>query len=196
MSRGRAPEDEQIEMFHLIESQLSAIGIEKYEISNFAKPGFESQHNLVYWKDQSFWGLGVSAHSYDHLSGPFGERFWNTKDIFKYGEQSTARVLPAEQWEVLLKHEAMTDYCHMFLRTRSGLSEAALRNKFDAVSAQLIAEELTALLSDGLLERFGACVRLTTRGELLSNQVFERLTFLPPRTPLTQAKSIPYLTHV
>lgn len=195
MSRGRAPEDEQIEMFHLIENQLRSIGIEKYEISNFAKPGFESRHNLVYWKDQSFWGIGVSAHSYDRGAGPFGERFWNTKDIYKYGAQSKLESLPTDQSEQLLEHEAMTDFCHMFLRTKSGLSTAAVRNKFSAVSANLIADELELLLSEGLLESHGERVRLTPRGELISNQVFERLTFLPPRSPLTATKSNSYLLH-
>lgn len=200
MSRGRAPEDEQIEMFDLIETQLKSIGIEKYEISNFAKPGFESKHNLVYWNDQSYWGIGVSAHSYDAQAGPFGERFWNTKDIFKYGQQSTSRELPAEQRERLLKHEAMTDFCHMFLRTKSGFSTAALRNKFDAFSADLILTEAESLLREGLLEANGERFRLTSKGELISNQVFERLTFLPEKiptqTPLTATKSISYLSDV
>ena len=196
MSRGRAPEDEQIEMFHLIENQLKTIGIEKYEISNFARPGFESRHNLVYWNDQSYWGLGVSAHSYDRTAGPFGTRFWNAKDINKYGEQARSTELPSEQRERLLNHEAMTDFCHMFLRTRMGLSTAALRKKFDSASVRLILNEVESLLAEGLLESIGERVRLTARGELISNHVFERLTFLPPQTTLTQAKSIPYLDDV
>lgn len=198
MSRGRAPEDEQIEMFDLIETRLRTIGIEKYEISNFAKPGFESRHNLVYWKDQSFWGIGVSAHSYDRDAGPYGERFWNTKDIYKYGDQSLLKLLPGEQSEELREHEAMTDFCHMFLRTKSGLAPAAVRNKFSATAAGLIERELKSLLSDGLLEPVGDHVRLTPRGELISNQVFERLTFLPPqprRSALTASNSNSYLLH-
>lgn len=195
MSRGRPPEDEQIEMFHLIEKQLLAIGIEKYEISNFARPGFESRHNLVYWNDRSYWGIGVSAHSYDREAGPFGERFWNTKDIYKYGAQASAQTLSDDQRECLLEHEAMTDYCHMFLRTKAGLSTAALRNKFSEASAKLILDEIRRLIADGLLEPLNERVRLTERGELISNQVFERLTFLPSRTPLTEIKSNSYLLH-
>jgi oxygen-independent coproporphyrinogen-3 oxidase len=193
MSRGRAPEDEQVEMFQLIESRLQTIGLEKYEISNFAKPGFESKHNLVYWNDQNYWGIGVSAHSYDRNAGPFGERFWNTKDIFQYGRQSASANLPSEQNERLLQHEAMTDFCHMFLRTRTGLERAAARNKFGAAEGGLICSEIENLLADGLLEEFQSRVRLTPQGELISNQVFERLTFLPPRSSLTEAKSNPYL---
>lgn len=193
MSRGRAPEDEQVEMFQLIESRLQTIGLEKYEISNFAKPGFESKHNLVYWNDQNYWGIGVSAHSYDRNAGPFGERFWNTKDIFQYGRQSASANLPSEQNERLLQHEAMTDFCHMFLRTRTGLERAAARNKFGDAEGGLICSEIENLLAEGLLEEFQSRVRLTPQGELISNQVFERLTFLPPRSSLTEAKSNPYL---
>jgi oxygen-independent coproporphyrinogen-3 oxidase len=195
MSRGRAPEDEQVEMFHLIETQLGTIGLEKYEISNFARPGFESRHNLVYWNDQNYWGLGVSAHSYNRDSGRFGERFWNSKDIRKYGEQSLFSEIPENQRERLQQHEAMTDFCHMFLRTKRGFSWAALRNKFNGSAAARIENEARKLITDGLLEVADERLRLTARGEMISNQVFERLTFLPPQSTLTQAKSTPYLSH-
>jgi oxygen-independent coproporphyrinogen-3 oxidase len=195
MSRGRAPEEEQLEMFAMIENQLSGVGLDKYEISNFARAGFESQHNLVYWNDQNYWGLGVSAHSYKRDLGPFGERFWNTKDMNKYGEQSVARELPEIQREKLRQHEAMTDFCHMFLRTKAGFTWAALRNRFSQSAAALIETEAKKLVSEGLLEVINEGVRLTSRGELISNQVFERLTFLAPPSPLTQAKLAPYLSH-
>ena len=189
MARGRAPEDEQVEMFHLIERRLGAIGLAKYEISNFAKPGAESRHNLVYWSDRDFWGLGLSAHSYDASVGPFGERFWNSKDLREYALQCDQPDLPQPQSERLKRHEAMTDYCHMFLRTRRGLSTAALRNKFDAGSSGLILEEIERLCFRRLLQSDGERFHLTQDGELVSNQVFEKLTFLPP---LTRTKSNTY----
>jgi len=195
MSRGRAPEEEQVAMFELIENQLSGIGLEKYEISNFARPGFESRHNLVYWNDHNYWGLGVSAHSYKQDAGAHGERFWNTKDIKKYGDQSILPEIPEDQRERLRQHEAMTDFCHMFLRTKAGFSWAAVRNKFSLAAATLIENEARKLISEGLLEVDDGRVRLTSRGELISNQVFERLTFLPPPTPLTHNKSAPYLAY-
>ena len=81
MAIGRAPEDEQVKMFELIESELAKSGIYRYEISNFARPGFESKHNQLYWNDQPYWGLGTGAHSYfpqgSGNSGAWGMRFSN-----------------------------------------------------------------------------------------------------------------------
>ena len=58
MNQGRCSEKEQIEMFHLIFDCFQEMGLEHYEISNFAKPGFKSRHNTLYWTDQDYWGLG------------------------------------------------------------------------------------------------------------------------------------------
>ncbi len=76
MSVGRPPEGEQVEMFSTIETSLAKLGLRKYEISNFAKPGYESRHNLAYWNDSAYWGIGLSSHSYNPEG--FGSRFWNT----------------------------------------------------------------------------------------------------------------------
>lgn len=178
MSLGRPPEDEQIEMFRLIEAELEKIALHKYEISNFARAGFESRHNLVYWNDQNYWGLGVSAHSYDPTSGPFGERFWNNKDLRTYLGQCEGKNVPVDQRELLQKHEALTDFNHMFLRTRIGLSPAAVRNKFGEASADRVQGLLRTLEQEGFLDQVGDRFRLTAKGEILSNQVFEKLTFL------------------
>lgn len=191
MSTGRAPEDEQVTMFELIEAQLRSIGLLKYEISNFAKPGKESRHNMAYWQDESYWGIGLSAHSYDRYLGPFGTRFWNTKDLRAYAVQCKQTQLPSRQNETLAEHEAMTDFCHIFLRTRRGLSKAALRNKFGH-TANRIEAEIADLLESGLLETHGEHVSLSAKGELISNQVFEKLTFLPLQSTLTPAHSHPY----
>ena len=196
MATGRAPEDEQIEMFESIENHLRRDGLEKYEISNFARPGRESRHNLAYWRDRSYWGIGLSGHSYGHDHGAFGTRFWNSKSLPEYGVQVESRgasfrdVVPTAQREDLLEHEALTDFSHMFLRTLTGLPEEALRNKFRTASADAVLERLNGLVLRGWLERRNAGFHLTRMGQLISNKVFEELTFLPgdlPRGGLTRA---------
>lgn len=184
MSSGRPPENEQIEMFDRIESRLARKGILKYEISNFARPGLESRHNMAYWTDHSFWGIGLSAHSYDAEEAPMGMRFWNPKSLEIYGHQVSMlgdnfpSILPAEQYEKLQIHESLTDFCHMHLRTMQGLPEIALRKKFgDSVLAGLW-PRLQALTKSGLLDLEDGCWSLTKRGCLISNLVFEKLTFL------------------
>ena len=78
-------EDLERDMYHAIEKGLKALGIEEYELSNFSLPGFESKHNLVYWKNQSYLGIGVSSHS--KVSNT---RLSNTSSIYRYMESLEA----------------------------------------------------------------------------------------------------------
>jgi oxygen-independent coproporphyrinogen-3 oxidase len=183
MSTGRAPEEEQIEMFKSIEDLLSAHGVFKYEISNFSKSGHESKHNMVYWSDQPFWGLGLSAHSYfpEFDQTPFGIRFWNPSSFahyFKSLENPEEKKLPAISgcYEILHEHESITDFCHMFLRTQRGLPLDAVRKKFPRTASSIEAR-LSKLSQQGLVELYQNSYRLTTQGSLLSNEVFRALTF-------------------
>ena len=184
MSFGRAPDEEQVEMFDWIESSLAQKGIYKYEISNFAKPGFESRHNLTYWADQPYWGLGLSAHSYFPDAGPFGTRFWNPKSLDQYQTQTQIlsvgrkpfELLPQDQKESLLEHEALTDFCHMFLRTATGLPKTPLNRRFYR-TATLAEKRLKGLVFKGLLSESPQGWALTPKGQLLSNQVFAELLF-------------------
>ncbi len=184
MAKGRAPEDEQVTMFANIERELKKVDLLKYEISNFARPGFASRHNGVYWNDQSYWGLGLSSHSYNAADGQFGLRFWNPKTLPAYEKQSGATgtgfqsTLPADQWEQLQQHEAMTDFSHMHLRTMAGLPEDALQNKFSARAVRAIKSRLELLKISGWVEFSQGHWRLTSEGQLISNKVFEELTFL------------------
>ncbi len=185
MSSGRPLENVQISMFERIEERLASVGILKYEISNFAKPGFESQHNLVYWQDRLYWGLGLSAHSYfPNIKN--GVRFWNPKVVADFKSQvnsSDARKhffsqgLPDSQQEHLRVHEALTDFCHMHLRITAGLSLSALRNKFGHLAVEHVLPRLERLKTGGLLEQPGDFMRLTARGQMVSNLVFAELLF-------------------
>ncbi|MCX7978714.1 MAG: radical SAM family heme chaperone HemW, partial [Bdellovibrionaceae bacterium] len=68
LNKGRPLDDVQVEMFHLISETLTSAGYRRYEISNFCLPQRESRHNMLYWTDQEYWGVGLSAHSYRHNS--------------------------------------------------------------------------------------------------------------------------------
>lgn len=184
MALGRPPEDKQVQMFHQIESHLQADGLEKYEISNFAKRGLHSRHNSVYWNDNSYWGIGLSSHSYDRDAGAFGMRFWNPKSTAEYARQATheaasfSALLPEEQWELLKEHESLTDFCHMFLRTSVGLPKDALQKKFSPLAINQAKGRLERLRAMGLLHHVEGFWRLSQQGQLVSNKVFEELTFL------------------
>ena len=217
MARGRAIESEQIEMFDLIENELREAGIEKYEVSNFAKPGSESRHNTLYWTDQPYWGLGVSSHSYFpresrvdwEAAAPFGFRFWNPVGLKNYVQQvlpfsekplqqtsppssepsaqqalkrgggfASLRSLPSEQIEILQENESLTDFCHTSLRFVRGMTTDAARLKFSPRAMTLLLARLELLVHEGLLQQTSSGFSFTTKGRLVADIAFEKLTFL------------------
>ncbi len=178
LSKNRPLEDEQIEMFEIIHHALSRQGQNRYEISNYAQPGFESKHNLLYWTDEEYWGLGLSAHSYSK-STRWGSRFWNQNSIELYAKQiEAASSLPDNQIEALEKHQALTDFTHTSLRLSAGLSVEKIVNKFDSTTLDMITESAKPLLKHDLLRFQDNHYVLTEKGLLISNQVFEKFTYL------------------
>ncbi|MFN3695943.1 MAG: radical SAM family heme chaperone HemW [Pseudobdellovibrio sp.] len=183
LSKNRPLEEDQIQMFSIIHEALQKSGFNRYEISNYSKPGFESRHNNLYWTDQSYWGLGLSAHSYSRSpfsETPWGERFWNPSNINIYEQQVLAnqKNLPTEQIERLEKHQSLTDFCHTSLRLAQGLDLNQLKQKFGASLAQVVSKKAEKLLSLHHLVLNDNCLQLTENGVLISNQIFEAFTFL------------------
>lgn len=187
LSKGRALDEEQIEMFEVISTNLQQAGYQQYEISNFALPGYESRHNLLYWTDQDYWGLGLSSHSYKKDSS-WGLRYWNVNSINEYVNQvrshkdqhfiSPKTQLPEPQWEDLEKHQALTDFCHTSMRLMRGLHLGDLKSKFGEKPAQIVNSNLEKLRNKGWVQYENNYWKLTPSGIMISNQVFEALTFL------------------
>jgi oxygen-independent coproporphyrinogen-3 oxidase len=190
LSGGRPEEGIQVEMFDMIHSRLSEAGFNRYEISNYARPGFESRHNNLYWLDDAYWGLGLSAHSYAPTNSL---RFWNPNSIGAYADnlQNAFTGLQNQSpqlWESLAVHQSLTDFCHTSLRLKRGLLSEEVVQKFGEKILQICLAPLAQLVEDGLLEVFQSpsqkpSWRLTDRGLLLSNQVFGVLTFLAGELP-------------
>lgn len=177
LSKNRPLEDEQIEMFNIIHNKLTEKNFLRYEISNYSLPKKESRHNLLYWKDKPYWGLGLSAHSYSQNT-TWGERFWNASNINIYENEilSGLEKPKQDQIEILEKNQALTDYCHTSLRLQEGLSIEAFIKKFGA--ADNIHEIAKGLIQHNLLQMKNDAYQLTDAGILISNQVFEKFTFL------------------
>jgi oxygen-independent coproporphyrinogen III oxidase len=127
--------------------RLARLGLERYEISNFARPGFESRHNLKYWKREPYLGFGADAHSFDGTL-----RWQNPESAADYVASPAALDQVAA--------EPLSEEFFLGLRLREGIAS----NAFPDVIEKFV--------NDGLLERAGARVRLTPRGVLLSNEVF------------------------
>ncbi len=198
LAKLRLEEDTQVRMFDLIHEKLGKCGYRAYEISNYARQDQTSRHNQLYWRDQSYWGLGLSSHSYAHSSvsgaGTWGTRFWNANHIQVYTQQIKALpgegdeiLLPthfAEQKEILTKAQSLTDYCMTALRTEEGLNPRSLRLKFgqsglDFVDSRLKLLETRGLVRSSTESKESRSWILSRAGVLLSNQVFGEMTFLP-----------------
>ena len=186
MSQGRPADDVQVEMFDLVQARLATAGLVGYELSNFARPGFESRHNLLYWQDHSYWGVGLSAHSY--LRNPdWGARFWNASgykaymaDMANLSETSELHESYSPgQFERLRLWESLTDFCHTQFRLTEGLSEASLHHKFPLPACDLVIIRLNKLEKRNLVAGKKGVWQLSRQGRLLSNQVFSELLFSP-----------------
>jgi oxygen-independent coproporphyrinogen III oxidase len=165
------PDEEAMTDFYLVGcDQLAAAGIRQYEISNFARGGLESRHNLKYWTRQPYFGFGVDAHSMLLSAAPDCEavRFAPAESLEQYmsgaGLQRTA----------VSRRAALEENFFLGLRLNSGvnLRELAARLREDLIpdASAAIAE----LVEGGLMERRGDFVSLTSRGRLVSNDVFEK----------------------
>lgn len=153
------PVDEAIvEFYETGAERLARMGVERYEISNFARPGFESLHNLKYWRLQPYLGLGADAHSFD------GRLRWqNVEDAAEYANRvargQSARTAPLE---ARLTEERFFVGLRLSVGVRPDAAEW-LRWK----------TPIDRFVSQGLLERDGGALRLTDRGIIFSNEVFE-----------------------
>lgn len=187
LSKARPSDEAQVEMFNLIGEKLENYGYVQYEISNFSLPGFESKHNNLYWSDNEYWGLGLSAHSYSRESS-WGTRFWNPSNIGAYqaliqshsGEifERPDQSLGTSHFEILRANQSLTDLCHTFLRKSLGLSPSVVEKKYGAKILLAVEARLNKLRTQKLLHYDEGHWRLTPQGRLMSNLVFEELTFL------------------
>jgi len=167
----RAPDDDlAAEMYLLAEELLEAY--RHYEISNWAKPGYESRHNLTYWHNEEYLGFGAGAHSYYG-----GRRSWNVAWLEEYIRRLKGGQSAREGEEVIDTALEMAETVFMGLRLSEGVEFDRFQHRFERDLSSLYGPQLRELVAWGLLEVNGRGIRLTLRGRLLGNEVFEK--FLP-----------------
>jgi oxygen-independent coproporphyrinogen-3 oxidase len=180
-----ASEDEALAMHALVEQSLGSSGLQRYEISSYARPGQESQHNQRYWRRLPVLGIGMGAWSSDPASevAPFGARRANLRQVGAYVASLARGELPeAGPPEVLSEGTARSEALFLALRTVRGLDAGGFAAEFGAPPRHFHAEALNALVSLGLLvEDASGDLRLTARGRLLSDSVFEQFVEVSPR---------------
>jgi oxygen-independent coproporphyrinogen-3 oxidase len=177
-------------MYESAIERLAQSGLCQYEIANFACPGFESRHNLRYWQRRPYLGVGLDAssmalHATAFWNGARGQaeppdvlRSTTADDLKAYLAGPTA---PETTW--LPPARQLEEAWFLGLRMNEGVSVDALRQEFGPELVAPAMETVGRLVDDGLLVADGARVRLTARGRLLSNEVFQE--FLEPAAATT-----------
>ncbi len=152
-------------MGELCEELLSKAGIERYEISNYSRPGYECRHNLNYWDRGEYIGIGASSHSHLHSL-----RWRNTDDIGAYCAASSAGAEIQKDVVRISGDEALREYIFLGLRKRTGISR--LRLETAGIDTAMLVQELAA---GGYVEQDDAHLRLSRRGSNVANAVIVRI---------------------
>lgn len=167
-----SPGDEDLcaDMYEYADERLHQAGYRNYEISNWALPGHHSRHNLTYWQNLPYIGMGAGAHSYFA-----GRRFSNERDPARYIKQLKAQHLPEVESESITREEEMSETAFLGLRTALGLHLPTFEQRFALPFTQFVQGRLRDVEEAGLLEQEDGWLRLSKRGRLLGNEVFMRL---------------------
>jgi oxygen-independent coproporphyrinogen-3 oxidase len=175
--------DEQLtaDLYESACEQLNGAGIAQYEISNFAREGLRARHNLKYWTRRPYLGFGLDAHSMLVSAKDEGEavRFSTSESLAHY-----IAGAPLTRSQVS-RQDALEETFFLGLRLVEGVDLNQVRARFGAPAVTALMPRLADLAEAGLMERVGERSRLTGKGRLLSNEVFE--VFLADRDPAEEA---------
>ncbi|QTD41650.1 radical SAM family heme chaperone HemW [Sporosarcina sp. Te-1] len=172
MNKGKLPlpgEDIEAEMFGMLMERMKFEGRTQYEISNFAIPGYESIHNMIYWQNDEYAGIGAGAHGF--LGG---SRYANVGPLKKYMEKVEIGQRPLLESHLVTPSEAMEEEMFLGLRMMTGVSERVFQQKFGKRFTDVYGEELRKLVEEGLLDQKEDTYKLTLLGIFRGNEVFQR----------------------
>lgn len=157
------------DLYEVACAQLAHAGINQYEISNFARAGFESRHNLKYWTRQPYLGFGLDAHS---MLPPSSEEFEAVRsanpeslELYLSGHPPAVTQVSSEA--------ALEESFFLGLRLNRGVDLAELGSRFGSSTISCFTPVIAECVSSGMLLKRGDCISLTPRGRMLSNEVFQ-----------------------
>ncbi|AQQ52954.1 radical SAM family heme chaperone HemW [Planococcus lenghuensis] len=162
-------EDLEADMYKVLMDEMAAHGLEQYEISNFAKSGYQSRHNLLYWNNEEYIGAGAGAHGYVN-----GVRYSNHGPLKKYMTPLGEGRQPVLNENRVSRTESMEEEMFLGLRKNEGVSAERFEKKFGTPLADVYGDKLTLLQAQGSLEQRDGFIRLTDRGRFVGNNVFEQ----------------------
>ena len=156
-------DEQQAQMYELAVNTLEKYGYQQYEISNFCKSGYESKHNLIYWRDEEYLGIGPSAHSFIN-----GKRFYYGRSFEDF--YSDKIIFESDGGDI-------EEYIMLALRLKEGLIFEKFQNRFKKPVSDKLIDRAKKLEEKGYLNITDNNISLTTKGFLLSNSVISYLIY-------------------
>ena len=163
--------DESLEarMYETMMQGIQELGFERYEISNFAKNGAYSTHNLKYWQYSDYLGFGAGAHSFFE-----GIRRSNNRNVMPYARKIDCFEFPIVDEEIIDEQRAIEDYCFLALRTKWGINTTVFFEKFNVTLDSIYGSILQELIEKDLIVKDGKSYHLTSEGTKHGNYVFSQ----------------------
>ncbi|MBB6454331.1 oxygen-independent coproporphyrinogen-3 oxidase [Salirhabdus euzebyi] len=165
----KPPEEIEAEMYTTLVTEMEKKGLMHYEVSNFGKVGYESQHNLTYWDNQYYFGFGAGAHGYLE-----GKRIVNLRPVNHYIKFINENKRPVLHEEIITKKEQIEEEMFLGLRKAAGVSKDKFQAKYHVTIDELYRSELEVLKKKGWLKEDSEHIMLTKNGMLFGNDVFSR----------------------
>ena len=160
-------EDEEFDMYNWAINYLEENGFEHYEIANFARPHKRSEHNLIYWQNKPYLGIGAGAFSFIR-----GYRYMNYENPARYIKEIVSGKLPIDNGEKLSLRKRMIETVILGLRTKDGVSYKKYKSRFGFALNDIFPQQITKLVNLELLQKDDCKIKLTRRGIFLANTVF------------------------
>ena len=158
-------EDKSSEQFEILMDFVPKYGLEQYEISNFAKIGYEAKHNGSYWTDEKYLGLGPSAHSFDGK-----KRIWNISNNIRYINSIKKGELNND-FELLTEKQRFNEYVLTSLRTKEGCNISYVKSRFSTFLVNFLDVSIKKWLNNGEIEQKSNFYILTKKGKLVADWI-------------------------
>ncbi len=159
-----------VSYYNEVAKVLMSAGYVRYELSNFARPGFESVHNQKYWDESEYLGLGIAAHSYID-----GYRYSNTRRMDRYIDLCSKMQSPVEQKEYISDKERRTERIMLSLRTQDGLDLQKFKADFKEDLLLTRANEIATMQKNNQIEVVNGFLRITPNSFSVSNAIITEL---------------------
>ena len=160
-------EDEEFDMYDWAINFLEESDFEHYEIANFARPHKRSMHNLNYWQNKPYLGIGAGAYSFIK-----GYRYMNYENPARYIKEIMSGKLPVDNGEKLSLRKRMIETIILGLRTKDGVGNKKFKTRFGVNLNDIFPEQINKLINLGLLQKDNCRTKLTKKGVFLANTVF------------------------